>query len=375
MAGRGGTRAAKRLEKPERLWLSFLDEGDQARDDEPVATDLSAAAAAGRDLWVANDELAHVERLSRNEKGFGAHTPFALADFLELPGGPMGEMDIEGLDVDGGYLWIAGSYSSTRRKPKTGENDAAEVLERLCDVRDDPNRYVLARVPIEQAPDGSTRLVREVSLEHGHRRSAAILPVKDGRNKLLRELAKDEHLGPFIGLPAKENGFDVEGLAVRGERVFLGLRGPVLRGWAIILELSVKESGPGCLKLRKHGPGGMRYRKHFLDLDGLGIRELCWHGQDLLILAGPTMDLDGPNRLLRWKAPLETDEPQVLTRDRLTHVAELPTVRGADHPEGLAILPGGDGEADRLLVIHDSPAPERLGDGKRCIAADLLSLG
>lgn len=374
MAGRGGRKAAGGSEKPERLWLSFQDEGEQARDDEPVATDLSAAAAAGRDLWVANDELAHVERLSRDGNGFGAHTPFALADYLELPGGSMGEMDIEGLDVDGGYLWVVGSHSSTRRKPKPEESDAAEVLERLSDVRDDPNRYVLARVPIEQAPEGSTRLVREVSLEHGHRRSAAMLPVKDGRNRLLREAAKDGHLAPFIGLPAKENGFDIEGLAVRGERVFLGLRGPVLRGWAIILELSVKEGSPGCLKPRKHGPGGMRYRKHFLDLDGLGIRELCWHGQDLLILAGPTMDLDGPNRLLRWKAPLETDEPQVLTRDRLARLATLPTVLGADHPEGLAILPGGEGEPDRLLVIHDSPAPERLRDGRRSIAADLLPL-
>ncbi|MNG03413.1 hypothetical protein D3C84_864920 [compost metagenome] len=36
-----------------------------------------------------------------------------------------------------------------------------------------------------------------------------------------------------------------------------------------------------------------RYRKHFFALNGLGFRDLCTSGDDLLILAGPTMDLDG----------------------------------------------------------------------------------
>ena len=46
-------------------------------------------------------------------------------------------------------------------------------------------------------------------------------------------------------LPSKDNGLDIEGLAVLGNRVYLGLRGPVLRGRAIILELELEESEPG----------------------------------------------------------------------------------------------------------------------------------
>jgi hypothetical protein len=76
--------------------------------------------------------------------------------------------------------------------------------------------------------------------------------------------------------------------------MFLGLRGPVLRGWALLLELQVKETRRGRLKLRKAGPDGARYVKHFLDLAGLGMRELAFDGDALLILAAPTMDLDGP---------------------------------------------------------------------------------
>lgn len=36
-----------------------------------------------------------------------------------------------------------------------------------------------------------------------------------------------------------------------------------------------------------------RYKKYFLDLGGIGLRELRLHGSDLLVLAGPTMNLGG----------------------------------------------------------------------------------
>jgi hypothetical protein len=46
-------------------------------------------------------------------------------------------------------------------------------------------------------------------------------------------LAEDPHFEGFIRtkvIPGKDNGFDSEGLAVADDRVFIGLRGPVLRG-------------------------------------------------------------------------------------------------------------------------------------------------
>ncbi|WP_457090403.1 DUF3616 domain-containing protein [Microvirga sp. P5_D2] len=44
------------------------------------------------------------------------------------------------------------------------------------------------------------------------------------------------HNRPFLSIPSKENGFDVEGLAVREGRISPGLRGPVLRGHAVVLD-------------------------------------------------------------------------------------------------------------------------------------------
>ena len=37
---------------------------------------------------------------------FGSHQRFDLEPLLKLPDGTKGEIDIEGLDVDGGYLWF-----------------------------------------------------------------------------------------------------------------------------------------------------------------------------------------------------------------------------------------------------------------------------
>ena len=43
------------------------------------------------------------------------------------------------------------------------------------------------------------------------------------RNALSKALMKDPHIAPFIGVPAKENGFDIEGIAVAGDLVAVGL--------------------------------------------------------------------------------------------------------------------------------------------------------
>ena len=58
--------------------------------------------------------------------------------------------------------------------------------------------------------------------------TVVLLPAFGVETPLLEALAHDPHLAPFLSLPAKDNGFDLEGLAVLGKRVFLGLRGGCL---------------------------------------------------------------------------------------------------------------------------------------------------
>jgi hypothetical protein len=105
-----------------------------------------------------------------------------------------------------------------------------------------------------------------------------------------------------------------------------------------------------------------------LDLDGLGVRDLCPDGDDLLILAGPTMDLDGPVRIYRWRGAGVAEQPTIVRGDVLTRELELTYGEGDDHAEGMSLLGQG-----RVLVVYDSPAPIRLTpDG--AVIADVLRL-
>lgn len=323
---------------------------------------LSAVRSDGDCLWIAGDETATVERLTALgpgcQAGYGRHIVFRLADVIELPGGPDDEVDVEGLGREGPYLWAVGSHSSRRKRIKDRHDDAKSVR-RLARVSDEPSRHVVARLAVADDPDGLPMIVAEAPGGH----TSAILP--GGVSGLL---AEDAHLAPFLAVPGKDNGFDVEGVAVHRESLYLGLRGPVLRGWAVVLEIQPQDGAErGRLELVPPAEGGL-YRKYFLDLGGLGVRDLCPDGDDLLVLAGPSMDLDGPVRVYRWHDALGGDPPQVVRKKALTRELDLPYGEGDDHAEGIALLPGR-----RLLVVYDSPAPERLVE-PGTVLADIVAL-
>ena len=214
---------------------------------------------------MAADERSSLELLAPSEnphvyaqsRSMPLHASLALAEDDEI--------DLEGLAFDDPCttLFLCGSHSAKRRKPR-GKDEAAD-LERLASVKVDPARYVLARATLDGLAAEAPRPLSRVPAE--------------GEHSLLGVLADDAHLGPYLPqpsrgilpIPGKDNGFDLEGLAVRGDKVLLGLRGPVLRGYAFVLELEVAAQGDD---LEIVSQGKRRYRKHALDLDGLGVREL-----------------------------------------------------------------------------------------------------
>jgi Protein of unknown function (DUF3616) len=333
-------------------------------DDVAVATDthvnLSAVRSDGDHLWIAGDETATVERLTSDDTtrttGYGQHVSFSLADVVRLRGDADDEVDVEGLARNGPYLWAVGSHSRKRKKIKPGHSDA-KAARRLAKVSKEPSRRVLARLAVENGEPVA------VTAE-GHRSAALTGP------GLLDLLADDPHLAPFLAIPGKDNGLDIEGIAVYGEpgeeRLFLGLRGPVLRGWAVVLEVVPRDGDDGLVLAPV--VDGERYTKHFVNLDGLGVRDLCAHGDDLLILAGPSMDLDGPVRIYRWPKAAHIQAPAVVHREELHREVDLPYGEGDDHAEGIALLPG-----DELLVVYDSPSPERLVK-RGTVLADVVRL-
>jgi hypothetical protein len=347
-------------------WLAqvLLQFQDQPKD---VRKSLSAVSLVdARDLWLGSDEGFSLERLSRIEPSdrmtFGDHQSFSLSQYLPLPGKPDAEIDIEGLAYAEPYLWIVGSHSLKRKKNKSDRSET-ENLKRLATIESpEPNRYLLARIPLI---DGTLKTDHPSSSDEVL--TAALLePTKRG-NVLTEVLSADPHLGVIVDtpIPGKENGFDVEGLAVQGSRIFVGLRGPVLRGWAIILEVAVKMGNrPDQLRLRKLGTNQQRYKKYFLDLHGLGIRELSFDGADLLILAGPTLDVDGPVKLFRWVNTLDTVENSFLNPEALFTV---PNQLKADRAEGLTLLTPMTGQPS-ILITYDSPASDRLQHSNAVLA-------
>jgi Protein of unknown function (DUF3616) len=318
---------------------------------------LTAVRADGAHLWVAGDETATLERLVLDAAAAptraGRQRSFRLADLVQLPGPANGEADIEGIARAGGWLWAIGSHALVRRRPKP-VHDEEKVVRRLAKLRRDPNRYVIVRLAVQLGVD---RRPEPVRVSRDGRRSALV--GAPGAENLLDLLRADTHLAPFLAIPARDNGVECQGLAVVGDRLYVGLRGPVLRGWAVVLEVRPAQdpTDPGRLALGIF-PEGARYRKHFLELGGLGVRDLCPDGDDLLVLAGPTMALSGPVRVHRWRG--------AATAGPVVREAELPveTVvthgEGTDHAEGITLL--ADDPRDpraRLLVVYDTPAAAR----------------
>ncbi|MGD1905721.1 MAG: DUF3616 domain-containing protein [Leptolyngbyaceae cyanobacterium] len=336
---------------------------------ELIRADLSAVRQIGPHLWLGCDETATLERLTLDGDTANQHRQFALGNFMPLPNGAEQEVDVEGLAYGNGYLWFVGSHSLKRRSVKS-ENYADKNVKRLSQVVDEANRYTLGRIPLV---DGELWPQCPHPDQPGEILTAAQLVRKKGGNQLTRVLEKDAHLGPFLKapIPGKDNGFDIEGLVLLNSsdlapRLLVGLRGPVLRGWAMLLEIQPELNEPGLLKLNKLA-GKRRYRKHFVNLGGLGIRDLCPWGDQLLILAGPTMDLSGSVRLFQLPQAALGDSETLLEP---TLVAEVPYGEGCDRPEGITLLAD---HPDQLLVVYDAPAPARLV-GKDGIQADRLSL-
>ncbi|HEX6735288.1 MAG TPA: DUF3616 domain-containing protein, partial [Azonexus sp.] len=300
---------------------------------------------------------------------FGEGRSFPLADLLDLPGAAGEEADLEGMAVADGYLWVVGSHGLKRKNAKPGR-DNADNAQRLAKVTLDGNRRLLACLPVDMGDDGEPALVR--AAQDGRR--ARRLNGDAKSNQLTDALADDPHFAPYLAIPGKDNGFDIEGLAVDGQRLLLGLRGPVLRGWSALLEIALEAMGDE-LRLAPLDDSGRLLRKHFLQLEGLGIRDLHFSGDDLYILAGPTMVLDGDIRVFKWpnaRSVLAANREAVRFEPALTDLLALPHGHGSNRAEALCELPPElAAQTPSWLVLYDSPGQDRK-EGEYTVFGDVL---
>jgi hypothetical protein len=227
-------------------------------------TNFSAAVQVGNVVLVASDEIGRLQTgtLAGNRVTRGADVR------LQEQSGADVELDIEALAVSGSTVYALGSHSDTRSSSHELTRTAAKNLERLREGKKErAERDVLLRFTYNASTGQAGPIAR-----------ASLRPAIAADTKVL---------APFLDLPGKENGVDLEGLAVDGTTLFAGFRGPVLRhGFVPVLRTTFDQPGQATLL--------------FVPLDGRGIRDLVKVPDGFLLLAGPVGDGDAPHRVYLW---------------------------------------------------------------------------
>lgn len=199
--------------------------------------DLSGIARLSdtRFLIGADEGLAvQVVELSRQAKMMRVVRMIPLAQSGE-------EIDIEAIACEGQWCYVIGSHGLSK---KQGQRQA--------------NRYKMFRLKVDRAPGMAADI-----------EAASLWDV----------LRADAVLGEHFQKPLQQRGVNIEGLAVRNGRLFVGLRGPNLGGYAFVMEVGAEDVFAG-----KTSP---EYTLHKLRLgEGLGIREIVAARSGFLIIAG-----------------------------------------------------------------------------------------
>jgi hypothetical protein len=336
-----------------------------AGDQEAQALQRNLSGLAWRDdwLWLGGDEGRSLLRLERLEgQVYGRAEWLKLKPFGLAQGKEEGESDIEGLALDGQRLWLVGSHSCRRLRASGGKGAGLSLPQESR-----RNAHLLGCLHL----DGHGRPLAGQRLRPSRQAS---------RDALSKVLAAEPLIAPFAEIPGKDNGLDVEGIVARDDRLLVGLRGPVLRGVALVVDLriaGIKAAAAGSSS-RCGPPLGLEsHRLRYLDLDGLAVRDMVAlpGSDDVLLLSGPTMSLDGPSYLHRWRgalAPLPASQRsgagEAITLERPEALLCVRDGRpgrrgdGNDKPEGLEI--SRDGEQLLAWVAYDGPtAARRQGEG------------
>ena len=286
------------------------------RGDIDAALGLSGAAVVCDYLILGADEGHKLQVLARTRDGAGwkLQRNVALAKDDQ-------EVDIEAITYGDGFLYVVGSHSCRRRLMKP-EWSLRKNLERFQSIDRHNSRNRLYRLPFN-AKNGSIGKAEKIDLSN--------------------RLRKDPLLDVFVGLPSKENGIDIEGMAYRDGQLHLGFRGPVLRGNHV----------PVMVFAFDHPK---RYALRFVRLQGQGIRDLVALDGGFLIVSGPVNDAPGPFHLWWWDG--EDQIPGKGRKVRDTVLLGAVSTPGGAKAEGLALLEHSATDAEVMLVYETGTAAQ-----------------
>jgi uncharacterized protein DUF3616 len=290
---------------------------------------LPAAGAVPRRCLVVNDERrkAQLVTIENNKMAPGKDVGLIGKDESEstlgqkpnvttCPGGPddFDDLDGEGVAYAAPYFYVVGSHGCSRNKGKFKLSS-----------------FILARVRVDAGGKPSD------DPETTYRLSDVL-----GLAPTVRPFFGKELMRPK-GANEEPNGLNIEGIAVIGDQLFVGLRAPSIKGQAFVVRASVADLFANE-KEKKHARSQAVPELIPLPLgENVGIRDLTPlpNGQ-LLILAGPAQEQKVPYSLF-------VAEPRGDGLLKKIGVLKKPSGEDEDRKAEAVTLLG----PDRVLILFD----------------------
>lgn len=278
--------------------------------------DISAVVYMDKMIVVGSDETTHIQILKLQESNgklsyiAGKKQRINLLDSDE-------EVDIEGIAHSGNTFYIVGSHSLKRKKVK-------------ADKTYNENRERLETIVLEESKNNIFRL--DIDAETGKASSDIMkISVKD-------ILSSDPVIGVFTNIPSKENGVDIEGIAVDNNKIYLGFRGPVLRlNYVPIMMLTFDNPKD--------------YKLVYVNLGGQGIRDIVKVKDGFLIIGGPVGDKQGVYQLWHWNGLDCIPDENIGKKLYVTKLGEIPTPNETK-AEGIDIIEETD-DYYKVIIVYD----------------------
>ena len=293
-----------------------------------AAYDLSAIGRVGPYLVIGGDEavgpdkdLNIIQVLSKQEDG-----QYVVAADIVLPDVDRNdgrELDIEGIAVDGNLIYVVGSHSSRRNSAAAKKSyKRNRKTFNQGKIKDAPSRDWLHRIEVNQQVQALE--IKSISLK--------------------KAISDNKALKAFSEIPSKENGVDIEGIAVDDGWVYVGFRGPVFRdNYVPVLKFKFDEHEESATLL-------------LVKLDGGGIRDMAVVKDGFLIVSGPVGDAPGPYLVYHWNG-----QDMVPGKDRddtsgyIAKLGEIEVSKGK--AEGILALDVDSGASDdceyKFMIVFD----------------------
>lgn len=335
--------------------------------DKEEAASLSGLACSrhdgtARDCLLVNDEKRYARLVTLKERTIALGPKLALLPAAEEDGTKNNEADAEAADFDSGFYYVIGSHARSRK--------AGQVQ---------PSRSFVYRFPIDPATG------RPGFKQEGDKPAKEI----ERSDRLRALIAETAPFNEYLLRSVDAHDPNIEGLAVRGGRLYAGFRAPSLYGEAMILSVPIdalfddeedkdkdKDKDKGKETARDKVPAKLKEASKGKDTGknkskgpvvvarikvglGQGIRDLAKVKDGFLILTGPEAKTNGKAEVFFWDG--RSTEPALL--------GQLAGPAIDAKPEALLVL---EEEADRfrVLVISDgvkggAPAEYRLPRPRR----------